>query len=783
MANEQNADVLLLETRDFQGHLRQLKRIDDTGRMAHRRVVQALQEWAAGKPSALEPTRKAVTEIPHGFAYDLPGDYRLVTYEHAHTRIVLMVGTSTAAAIWLELNANRDFTVNNISDRIRFTPSRTDDATTAAVTRPVFVSSPSQGPVFTRIPINLFTSLNLPEETAAWLCQDLTFERLNGVGDSLREWTDDIAQLTFPSTAHRNVVLQVAGLLARGQDDEAVERLSLFLGQAATASSVPGKFIAAVTNGQGGDFLVSLTGLANEDLQRLVGQEDMAEWMLFLHSEQKRIVERDFNGPSRLIGVSGSGKTSVLIHRANDLAKKYPGERILVLTLNAALAQLLNHLADRLCGRSTRMQVVVRTIYEYCYEAAKTIAPDRKIEKLDPLSGENLTACWNDFMEKPHAQLIADPIVNALHALPGRINAAGYLLDELTWIRGGFGMNERPAYAQCDRPGRGIEVPRQQTGGAAKRSANGLPTDTRSRTLQLLQAYEEYMRAGGLMDEDGVSLEAYTVKDQIPQFKALRARCVLVDEVQDCSTVELAVISQIPTQAANGLFLVGDPVQKVFAKQHDMARAGINIIGRSSVLKTNYRNTRQILQAAYEILLKYRDMSPVPPSEVLEPEYAFRDGPRPRLYECVDTEEQVALILRHLQSLSRIELDTICICSPSEHSLNQLEIQLNGRGIPHYRIRANSLREEAIGQGLKVASIQDIKGFEFGRVFLIDLIDTYLLPSGMPYEERWRIAFQIYVAMTRAREVLVMSFVFNRSILLAPLKDTVEDCFATDFLA
>jgi excinuclease UvrABC ATPase subunit len=45
-------------------------------------------------------------------------------------------------------------------------------------------------------------------------------------------------------------------------------------------------------------------------------------------------------------GVSGSGKTCVLIHRAIRLAHKYPDEPILVLTLNAALAALIESLVD-----------------------------------------------------------------------------------------------------------------------------------------------------------------------------------------------------------------------------------------------------------------------------------------------------------------------------------------------------------------------------------------------------------------------------------------------------
>ena len=58
------------------------------------------------------------------------------------------------------------------------------------------------------------------------------------------------------------------------------------------------------------------------------------EWMVYLHPDQKRVAETDFDRPVVLTGVSGSGKTCVLIHRARYLAKKYPTERIGILTLN-----------------------------------------------------------------------------------------------------------------------------------------------------------------------------------------------------------------------------------------------------------------------------------------------------------------------------------------------------------------------------------------------------------------------------------------------------------------
>ena len=64
-----------------------------------------------------------------------------------------------------------------------------------------------------------------------------------------------------------------------------------------------------------------------------------------------------------MTGVSGSGKTCALLHRANRLATSY-AERVLVLTLNQALADLLELMIERLPGaRSQRIEVM--SYYKY----------------------------------------------------------------------------------------------------------------------------------------------------------------------------------------------------------------------------------------------------------------------------------------------------------------------------------------------------------------------------------------------------------------------------------
>ena len=58
------------------------------------------------------------------------------------------------------------------------------------------------------------------------------------------------------------------------------------------------------------------------ELQDVLDRGTFQEWQLFLHPNQRALVTRQFAGPARIRGLSGSGKTVVGLHRARYLAKR-----------------------------------------------------------------------------------------------------------------------------------------------------------------------------------------------------------------------------------------------------------------------------------------------------------------------------------------------------------------------------------------------------------------------------------------------------------------------------
>ena len=81
----------------------------------------------------------------------------------------------------------------------------------------------------------------------------------------------------------------------------------------------------------------------------LTGTEELARaldypwerWIVFLHPSQADWVSRSFNGPTRVQGSAGTGKTVVALHRAVHLARNNPEARVLLTTFSEPLAALL----------------------------------------------------------------------------------------------------------------------------------------------------------------------------------------------------------------------------------------------------------------------------------------------------------------------------------------------------------------------------------------------------------------------------------------------------------
>ena len=77
-----------------------------------------------------------------------------------------------------------------------------------------------------------------------------------------------------------------------------------------------------------------------EELERALDYP-WEKWVVFLHPAQRDLVERTYNGPARVSGSAGTGKTIVALHRAVHLARTNPDARVLLTTFSETLANAL----------------------------------------------------------------------------------------------------------------------------------------------------------------------------------------------------------------------------------------------------------------------------------------------------------------------------------------------------------------------------------------------------------------------------------------------------------
>jgi superfamily I DNA/RNA helicase len=567
--------------------------------------------------------------------------------------------------------------------------------------------------------------------------------------------------------------------LGRGEPEAAKNRLDLHFGRGVDVVEVPAGLKEALDSGENSELVTDLTALTPDERARLLSDE-FEPWLLWLHPDQKRVVDEDYDSPAILRGVSGSGKTVILIHRARRLALKYPGETIGILTLNRSLARLLENLLKKLCLNGEEKRIKVEAFYDYfkrllnhigtedyLREYIRDLSSDHPMQaalsqaiarhknlanEFSPQSGETLDDTWNDFWRIPEDDFVElrNDVVRTLMGY-GTFDVESYLRDEFTLIRSAFPRDKRAAnlgegesYLEYARKGRCI----------------GFPEPVRRKVLKLLRRYEEYMLAGAMMDELALSQALLPARTQLANLPdSLRRRCLLVDEFQDFSTLELSLLKQIPTAAENGLFMAGDTVQKVMVKDFNLGAAYLDRhVTRSRTITKNYRNSRQILMAAHAMVTHYGDLASKSgePIDLLNPEYAVRETAPPR---CIEAAHPLDLAWH--SAIEWLDGDTrkpwlVCIVTANPQKFSPDDIlAARPQGVAAKKLSGDYLLEP---ESMVVGTLSEVKGFEFSLIVIVGCDSASLPDAGLPKDEQWRDALRLYVAMTRGRDQVVLVY-------------------------
>jgi hypothetical protein len=246
-------------------------------------------------------------------------------------------------------------------------------------------------------------------------------------------------------------------------------------------------------------------------------------------------------------------------------------------------------------------------------------------------------------------------------------------------------------------------------------------------------------------------------RHQIPSGQYL---AVLVDEGHDFQPEWFKLVVQMVDPHTNSLLILYDSAQSIYEKAEtkrgfSFKSLGIQAQGRTTILKINYRNTRQILEMARKVgagILE-PDAADDDGAPLLQPISCGRDGQAPltiRLPTLRDELRTIRELLMSAHAEGHAWGDMAVLCRRHE-LMDEIARELLNHSLPH-RVRHRSGDFRPLEDAIKVMTMHASKGLEFPVVALPGVGE--MPESGEDPKDEARI---FYVAATRATHRLIVT--------------------------
>jgi mRNA-degrading endonuclease RelE of RelBE toxin-antitoxin system len=541
------------------------------------------------------------------------------------------------------------------------------------------------------------------------------------------DWLDDVR------SADEDSLLQIADHLP-GEASEALLELA-----------TGGKPVLPVIAAEGGD------PFEHPDAQRrfrvMTDADELAralefpwdKWTVFLHPAQRQIAEREYNGPARVSGSAGTGKTIVALHRAVNLAKQNPEYRVLLTTFSDTLANALQNKLRCLVSNEPRL------------------GERLEVAALDAV-GERLYGSHFGSARIADRKEIKGLLVEHSAGIEGLKFGQRFLLGEWEEVVDAWQVDSLEEYLKIKRLGRRTRLPEAQ----------------RKLLWQVFAGVKNHLNKHGFITRSQLFSE---LANKVSSRAHPPYDVAVVDEAQDISVAQLRFLAALGADRQNSLFFAGDLGQRIFQAPFSWKSLGVDIRGRSHTLRINYRTSHQIRKQADQLL----------GPEVTDIDGNVDDrrgtvsvfnGPDPDVRVFNSEDEEISFVGQWLGSLAEDDVSAheIGVFVRSELELHRARRAVESAGLP-YKVLDEKM--ETVTGKVTVSTMHLAKGLEF-RAVVVMACDDEVIPSQQRIESITDNAdleevyeterHLLYVACTRARDHLLISSASSASEFLDDLR-------------
>lgn len=474
-----------------------------------------------------------------------------------------------------------------------------------------------------------------------------------------------------------------------------------------------------------------------EDAEGLTAalEAPMDRWIAFLHPSQRELVEKTWNGPAKVSGSAGTGKTVVAMHRARHLARS--GERVLLTSYVTTLCENIEGNLRKLCSQEERNGITVSTVHKQALALVRQVEP-----RIRPASEEVIRQLI-DTHRLRHAPAYEASFVEAEWDNVVRLH----------------GIDTWDEYRGARRTGRG----------------KGLAVKERKVLWRVFGGVLEDLQSRSLLDWTGLCRRAG--EDLAAGRSTSPYSAVVVDEVQDLRPAELRFLHALCAERPGNLMLCGDTGQRIYPGGFSLSALGIEVRGRSSVLKINYRTTEQIRRLADRMIGDASDDMDGGSESRVGTKSLLR-GPAPALSghanQADETTNGVDQIRRWIDG--GLTLEDVGVFARTKRRIETFSEALAESDLA-WRLLSDN--EPGATGAIQLGTMHRAKGLEFKAVLVIGCGEKELPNPAVlrgledPQDREAANARErqlLYVAMTRARDELMLTWTGRPSRFLGAIR-------------